>query len=141
MSIWHATPTLEDLNARGMNTAVAHMGIEVTEIGDDFLSGTMPVDERSRQPLGLLHGGCSVLLAESLGSIAANCCVDTEQAYCVGMEVNANHLRSVKAGVVTGIARALHLGRSSQVWEIKIYNQASKLICISRLTVAVVRKA
>ena len=140
MTIWHRTPTIDELNDRGLNTAVAHLGILVTEIGDDYLAGSMPVDDRTRQPLGLLHGGCSVVLAESLGSIAANCCVDPDRAYCVGMEINANHLRSVKAGMVTGIARAVHLGRSTQVWEIKIYNQVDKLVCLSRLTVAVVAK-
>ena len=140
MSIWHSTPDLKSLNQRGLNTAVSHMGIEITEVGDDYLTGTMPVDERSRQPMGLLHGGCSVLLAESLGSIAANCCVDPQKAYCVGMEVNANHLRAVKGGVVRGVARAVHVGRSTQVWEISIYNQVDKLICVSRLTLAVVPK-
>lgn len=141
MSIWHGTPDLDTLNKRGQNTAVAHMGIEITDIGEDYIAGSMPVDERSRQPMGLLHGGCSVLLAESLGSIAANCCVDPQKAYCVGMEINANHLRSVKAGVVRGEARPVHLGRSTQVWEIRIVNQADKLVCISRLTLAVVARA
>jgi 1,4-dihydroxy-2-naphthoyl-CoA hydrolase len=100
----------------------------------------MPVDERTRQPRGILHGGSSVLLAESLGSIGANYCVDPDRLFCVGMEINANHLRSVKGGMVTGIARPVHLGRSTQVWEIRIHNQADKLVCISRLTLAVVQK-
>ena len=140
MSIWYRTPHIDELNKRGENTSVQHVGIEVTEVGDDYLKGTMPVDNRTRQPLGLLHGGCSVLLAESLGSIAANYCVDSNKSYCVGMEINANHLRSVKAGVVTGVAKPVHLGRSTQVWEIRIYNQVDKLICISRLTMAVIDK-
>jgi 1,4-dihydroxy-2-naphthoyl-CoA hydrolase len=140
MAIWHQQPNIEKLNERGKNTAVESLGIVITEIGDDYIKGTMPVDRRTVQPMGLLHGGASVLLAESLGSIAANYCVNREKSYCVGMEINANHLRSVKSGVVTGITRPLHLGASTQVWEIKIYNQAEKLVCVSRLTIAVVRK-
>ncbi|MDQ1362894.1 MAG: 1,4-dihydroxy-2-naphthoyl-CoA hydrolase [Pseudomonadota bacterium] len=140
MAIWQQLPDLEKLNLRGRNTAVENLGIVITEAGDDYLKGTMPVDHRTVQPLGLLHGGASVLFAESLGSIAANYCVDRNKAYCVGMEINANHLRSVKSGVVTGIARPLHLGATTQVWEIKIYNQVEKLVCVSRLTVAVVKK-
>lgn len=140
MAIWHQQPDLEKLNLRGKNTAVERLGIEITEVGDDYLKGTMPVDDRTKQPLGLLHGGASVLFAESLGSIAANYCVDREKSYCVGMEINANHLRSVKGGVVTGITRPLHIGATTQVWEIKIYNQVEKLVCVSRLTMAVVKK-
>lgn len=139
-AIWHQQPDVAKLNLRGKNTAVEHLGIVITEVGDDYLKGTMPVDDRTRQPLGLLHGGASVLFAESLGSIAANCCVNRDKSYCVGMEINANHLRSVKGGVVTGITRPLHLGATTQVWEIKIYNQVEKLVCISRLTLAVVKK-
>ena len=139
--IWHHKPGIDELNARGKNTAVEHMGIVITEVGDDYLKGTMPVDERTIQPRGILHGGSSLLFAESLGSIAANFCVDRERAFCVSMEINANHLRSVKAGVVTGISRPVHLGRSTQVWEIKLYDQKDRLICISRLTMAVVAKA
>ena len=140
MSIWHETPTLDELNDRGKDTAVEHVGIEITDIGEDYLKGTMPVDNRTKQAIGLLHGGCSVLLAETLGSIAANFCVDHGKYYCVGMEINANHLRSVKGGVVTGIARPHHLGGTTQVWEIKIFNQVDKLVCVSRLTMAVVKK-
>ncbi|TNF35421.1 MAG: hotdog fold thioesterase [Gammaproteobacteria bacterium] len=139
-SIWHRKPTLDELNQRGQKTAVEHLAIEITDIGDDYLTGTMPVDHRTTQPLGLLHGGASVLLAESLGSIAANYCVNPDKAYCVGMEINANHLRSVKGGIVTGIARPVHLGRTTQVWEIRIHNQVNKPVCISRLTIAVVQK-
>ena len=140
MAIWHQQPDIDKLNERGKNTAVEHLGIVITEVGDDYLKGTMPVDHRTVQPMGLLHGGASVLLAESLGSIAANCCVNRDKSYCVGMEINANHLRSVKSGAVTGVTRPLHLGATTQVWEIKIYNQAEKLVCISRLTIAVVKK-
>ncbi|HEX5638088.1 MAG TPA: hotdog fold thioesterase [Gammaproteobacteria bacterium] len=140
MAIWHQQPDIVKLNERGKNTAVENLGIVFTEIGDDYIKGTMPVDHRTVQPMGLLHGGASVLLAESLGSIAANYCVNRDKFYCVGMEINANHLRSVKAGTVTGITRPLHLGATTQVWEIKIYNQAEKLVCISRLTIAVVKR-
>ena len=138
--IWHKRPDIDVLNQRGQGTAVSALGIDIVEVGDDFLKGSMPVDERTRQPLGLLHGGASVLFAESLGSIAANYVVDHEKAFCVGMEVNANHLRGVRAGIVSGVARPLHIGRSSQVWEIKIHDQKDRLICISRLTMAVVQK-
>ena len=140
MSIWYQPPSLTVLNARGLNTAVSALGIEITEIGEDFLKGTMPVDDRTRQPLGLLHGGASVLFAETLGSTAANCCVDHDRAYCVGMDINANHVRSMRSGQVTGIARPVHLGRSSQVWEIHISNERDQMICISRLTMAVIQK-
>lgn len=140
MAIWHQQPDLVKLNERGKNTAVESLGIVFTEIGEDFIKATMPVDHRTVQPMGLLHGGASVLLAESLGSIAANYCVNRDKSYCVGMEINANHLRSVKSGTVTGITRPLHLGATTQVWEIKIYNQAEKLVCVSRLTIAVVKK-
>ena len=138
--IWHKKPDIDELNQRGQGTAVSALGIEITELGDDFLKGSMPVDERTRQPLGVLHGGASVLFAESLGSIAANYVIDHDKAYCVGMEVNANHIRSIREGMVTGVARPFHLGRSSQVWEIRIHDQQDRLICISRLTMAIVQK-
>ena len=138
--IWHTPPDIDELNQIGKGTAVSALGIEITEVGVDFLKGSMPVDERTRQPLGVLHGGASVLFAESLGSIAANYVIDHDKAYCVGMEVNANHIRSIREGMVTGIARPLHLGRSTQVWEIRIHDQQDRLICISRLTMAVVQK-
>jgi 1,4-dihydroxy-2-naphthoyl-CoA hydrolase len=133
-------PDLAMLNARSAGSAVAHLGIVFTELGDDFLRGTMPVDERTKQPFGLLHGGSSVLLAETLGSMAANLCVEdpaTQQA--VGLEINANHLRAAKSGIVTGTARPLHLGRSTQVWEIRIEDESGRLVCISRLTMSVVK--
>jgi uncharacterized protein (TIGR00369 family) len=133
-------PDLASLNARSAGSAVAHLGIVFTELGEDFLRGTMPVDERTRQPYGLLHGGSSVLLAETLGSMAANLCVEdpaTQQA--VGLEINANHLRAAKSGIVTGTARPLHLGRSTQVWEIRIEDESGRLVCISRLTMSVVK--
>ncbi|MFW2371591.1 MAG: hotdog fold thioesterase [Gammaproteobacteria bacterium] len=138
--IWHHKPELNELNDRGLGNAVEHLGIIITEVQDNTLVATMPVDHRTRQPFGLLHGGASVLLAESVGSLAANFVVDPEKAYCVGMEINANHLKAVKSGLVTAKAIAIHLGKKTQVWEIKIYNENNQLICISRLTVAVIEK-
>ncbi|MEO6137120.1 MAG: hotdog fold thioesterase, partial [Luteimonas sp.] len=119
------------------DTAIAQLGIVFTGIGRDYLRATMPVDARTHQPYGLLHGGASVLLAETLGSTAGNLCVN-EGSLCVGLEINANHLLAVREGLVTGTARALHVGRSTQVWEIRIEEAAGRLACISRLTLAVV---
>jgi uncharacterized protein (TIGR00369 family) len=119
---------------------VEHLGIEFTEIGDDFIRGTMPVDGRTRQPYGLLHGGASVALAETLGSTGATLCVDTKEYQCVGQEINANHVRAARTGLVIGTARPAHLGKHSHVWTIDIVNEAGKLVCISRLTVAVIRR-
>jgi 1,4-dihydroxy-2-naphthoyl-CoA hydrolase len=138
MAIWHTQPTLEQLNQNASTSLPGHLGMEITELGDDYLVGTMPVDQRTRQPFGILHGGASVALAETLGSIAANLVVDPQKFYCVGQEINANHLRPVAEGVVTGTARAVHIGRSSQVWEIRIVDGRGKLNCISRITMAVV---
>ena len=112
-----------------------HLGIKITEVGEDFLRGTMPVDRRTIQPMGLLHGGASVVLAETLGSIAANLCCE-DGAYCVGLEINANHLRSVTSGKVTGTTRPIHIGRSTQVWEINIEDDQGRPTCISRITMA-----
>ncbi len=132
---------LDALNARTRGSLVEHLGIVVTAAGEDWLRGTMPVDARTRQPYGLLHGGASVVLAESLGSMAGNLCVDSAREMVVGLEINANHLRAVRDGIVTGTARVLHLGRSTQVWEIRIENEAGKPVCVSRLTLAVVPAA
>ncbi|WP_257264571.1 hotdog fold thioesterase [Endozoicomonas sp. ONNA2] len=112
-----------------------HLGIQIIEVGTDFLRGTMPVDHRTVQPMGLLHGGASVVLAETLGSIAANLCCE-DRAYCVGLEINANHLRSVTSGTVTGTTRPIHIGRSTQVWEIKIEDDQGRPTCVSRITMA-----
>lgn len=120
---------------------LAHLGIEITEIGTAYIVGKMPVDDRTKQPYGFLHGGASVVLAESLGSIGANHFVDQEKYYCVGLEINANHLRPVQSGYVIGKAQAIHLGKTTQIWEIKITNEAQKLVCISRLTMAVIAKS
>ena len=131
--------TLPELNAMSRDTAIAQLGIAFTGIGPDFLRATMPVDARTQQPYGLLHGGASVLLAETLGSSAGNLCVEAD-ALCVGIEINANHLLAVREGIVTGTARALHVGRSTQVWEIRIEDEDGRLVCISRLTLAVVQR-
>lgn len=128
---------VDDLNALSRNTAMAPLGIVFTELGPDFVRATMPVDARTHQPDGLLHGGASVLLAETLGSTAGGLCAPAGHGV-VGIEINANHLRGVRSGSVTGTARPLHVGRSTQVWEIRIEDQAGRLVCISRLTLAVV---
>ena len=139
MGIWRSALTPEQLNALSHNTIGEHLGMEITEVGDDFVRGRMPVDRRTHQPYGLLHGGASVVLAESLGSIGAGMVAGGDAAV-VGIEINANHLRGVRAGWVTGTARPLHTGRSTQVWEIRIENDEGALVCISRLTMAVVSK-
>jgi 1,4-dihydroxy-2-naphthoyl-CoA hydrolase len=140
MALWKSTPSLQQLNAMRNNTLLEALDIQVTEIGDDFLRGTMPVDARTHQPYGLLHGGASVALAETLGSLAAMLCADASREVTVGLDINANHLRAVTSGLVTGTARPLHVGRSTQVWEIRIEDATGKLVCISRLTMAVVPK-
>ena len=136
--IWFNTPNIEVVNRQMDNTACSNLGIKITEIGDDYVVGTMPVDERTLQPMGLVHGGSNVLLAETLGSMAANLCLDTSKEAAVGQEVNANHLRGVRAGTVTGVARIVHKGRTSQVWEIRMVDDQDRLSCISRLTMAVI---
>lgn len=138
MSIWHQAPTLESLNALSKNTLMEQIDIRFTEVGDDYIVGTMPVDARTHQPFGLLHGGATVALAETLGSSAANCCLDLSTHYAVGLEINTNHLRPVRSGLVKGTARPIHIGRSTQVWEIRSEDEAGKLTAISRLTMAVV---
>jgi len=140
MAIWFKPFTLEEIQQRGMGTMVDHIGILIMEVGDDFLKGTMPVDYRTVQSMGILHGGASVALAETLGSIAAYLVVDSEKKYCVGLDVNANHIRAAKKGWVTGVAKPLHIGSSTQVWSIEITDEEGKLICISRLTMAVLDK-
>jgi 1,4-dihydroxy-2-naphthoyl-CoA hydrolase len=137
MTRWQSSRSVEELNSGRAGTLIEHLGIEFTEIGDDFIRGTMPVDGRTRQPYGLLHGGASVALAETLGSMGATLCVDTQRYRCVGQEINANHVRAARSGLVTGTARPVHVGRRTQVWSIDIVNEAGKLVCTSRLTVAV----
>ncbi|HEX4241127.1 MAG TPA: hotdog fold thioesterase [Steroidobacteraceae bacterium] len=140
MSIWKSARTLEQLNSYRSSTLAGQLGMEFTEIGADYLRGTMPVDARTHQPYGLLHGGASVALAETLGSMGASLCVDMDQFQCLGQEINANHLRPVRAGIVTGTARPIHIGGRSHVWSIEIANAGGRLVCISRLTVAIVRR-
>jgi 1,4-dihydroxy-2-naphthoyl-CoA hydrolase len=141
MVIWHNKQlSLASFEGLGKNTMGEHIGIRFSEVGDNYLKATMPVDHRTQQPYGLLHGGASVALAETLGSVGAALVIDPEQFICVGQEINANHLRGVRSGLVTGITTPIHIGSSSHVWEIKIYDEAEKLVCISRLTVAILKK-
>lgn len=140
MSIWKWQTTPEQIQRTAANSMSGHIGLKITEIGPDYVRGTMPVDQRTKQPYGRLHGGANVVLAEELGSFGANMCLDPAEAFAVGLEINANHLRGVTSGTVTGTARPLHIGRSTQVWEIRIENEAGELACISRLTIAVVNK-
>lgn len=140
MALWKNPVSIAQLTAMGVNTIHESLGIEITEVGEDYVRGRIPVDRRTHQPYGLLHGGASVVLAESLGSIAAGLVVAGSGARVVGLEVNANHLRAVKSGWVTGTARAVHIGRTTQVWEIRLENDQGELSCISRLTMAVVQK-
>jgi 1,4-dihydroxy-2-naphthoyl-CoA hydrolase len=138
MPLFNPGITLEALNKLSVNTMVTHLGIEFTAIGDDFIEARMPVDHRTHQPLGLLHGGASVALAETLGSVAATCCVDMAKQYCVGLEINANHVKGVREGYVTGVTKPIHVGKKTQVWEIRISNDQRELVCISRITMAVI---
>lgn len=132
--------SVAQLNQLNKNTIMEHIGIEITALDAESITGKMPVDHRTHQPFGLLHGGASVVLAETLGSIASTLILEPKGQYCVGLDINANHIRGVKEGWVYGTARALHLGRSTHVWEIKITNEAEKLVCVSRLTMAVMTK-
>jgi len=141
MSIWRNRCTLEELNAQSIDTMLEPLGIVFTEIGEDFLRADMPVDARTRQTLGILHGGASVALAETVGSVGANLCVDTAHYYCVGQDINANHVRAARDGWVTGLGRPLHIGGRSHVWAIDITNAAGQLVCVSRLTMAVLERA
>lgn len=136
-TLWFKPYTPDDFRAMAKGTLLENLGITLTEVGADYIRGTMPVDHRTHQPQGLLHGGASVALAETLGSIAATMVVDPTMHMCVGQEINANHLRGVTSGVVTGTARAFYIGRSSHVWGIEIHNSDEQLVCISRITMAV----
>ncbi|HWB62542.1 MAG TPA: hotdog fold thioesterase [Chitinophagales bacterium] len=136
--IWKVKPTIEQLStAYPDKSMVDHVGIEFTEIGDDFISAKMPVDHRTVQPFGLLHGGASCVLAETLGSVGGSLCVEAGRQIVVGLEINANHIRSARSGFVHGTARPVHIGKSTQVWDIKIVNDSNQLVCVSRLTLAV----
>lgn len=138
MSLWRTQPNIEQLNAAQKNTIGELLDIRFESCDDDSLTASMVVDHRTHQPFGLLHGGASVVLAESVGSMAAYLCVDPSKFYCVGLEVNANHLRGVRSGRVTAVARAIHIGRTTQVWDIRLTSDDGKASCVSRLTMAVV---
>ncbi len=141
MTLWKTPVTLDYLKERSKNTLMEHLGIEYLEIGDDFLKARMPVDHRTKQPNGILHGGASAALAETLGSVAAGLCVDKEKRTVVGLEINANHIRPVTGGWVVGVTKPIHVGTTTQIWEIRIYNEQEKLVCVSRHTVANIDKA
>ena len=138
MAIWKSDVSLDLLNESGRNTMIEHLGIRMVEIGDDYLKASMPVDQRTHQPLGLLHGGASVVLAETIGSTAAQLCAEPGY-YCLGLDINANHLRGVRSGLVYAVARPIHVGRTTQVWDIRISDENDKPVCISRLTMAVLK--
>jgi 1,4-dihydroxy-2-naphthoyl-CoA hydrolase len=138
MEIWKKKVDLERLNETSKNTLIEHLQIVYSGIGDDSISATMPVCSFTHQPLGMLHGGASVVLAETLGSVAANFCV-SDDYFCVGLDINANHVRSIREGMVTGTAKPIHLGVTTQVWQINVYDERQRLICTSRLTVAVMK--
>ena len=140
MRIWFKDITIAQLNERGRNTMSDFLGIEFIEIGDNYITATMPVNQRNKQPIGILHGGANVVLAETVASTAANAAVDLSRFYCVGLEINANHIRSVREGIVTATTKPLHIGRSTQVWEIQIINQDGKITCISRMTASVIAR-
>jgi 1,4-dihydroxy-2-naphthoyl-CoA hydrolase len=139
-SIWFVEPVIATANARGRNTLLEALGIELTAFGPDWLQGRMPVEGRTRQPAGVLHGGASVALAETLASWAATFSVDPAARHCVGLDINANHVRAVTEGSVTGKARPIHLGRTTQVWEVRIEDEAGRLVCIARVTMAVLER-
>jgi 1,4-dihydroxy-2-naphthoyl-CoA hydrolase len=139
--IWfHKSVGVSDIQPLGKNTIAEVIGLEFTEIGADFLRGRMPVDHRTHQPYGLLHGGASCVLAETLGSVASALVIDQSKFICVGLEINANHVRGVRSGFVTGTASPIHIGASTHVWDIRITDEREKLVCISRLTVAILPK-
>ncbi len=137
--IWTIPVTVEEINHRCRNTLCDHLGIEFIEIGDNHMTARMPVDRRTNQPMGIVHGGATAALAETVASAAANYCVEKGKV-CVGLDLNINHIRAVSSGYVIGTARPLHLGKSTQVWEIKIENQAKQLVSAARLTIAIIAK-
>ena len=140
MTLWKTTPDLKLINRPGAENMISLLGIEFFEAGADFLRARMPVDKRTLQPFGLLHGGASVTLAETMGSTASMLCVDMQKNVIVGLEINANHVRAVRDGWVIGTVRPLHVGRTTHLWDIRIENEEGKLVCISRLTAAVIAK-
>jgi 1,4-dihydroxy-2-naphthoyl-CoA hydrolase len=139
MSIWKNDKALSHAKEHKDVTIIGVLDIKFSERGDDYLSATMPVDERTRQPMGILHGGASVVLAETLGSSAAGMCLDLSKEYCVGLDINANHIRTIRSGTVTGVAKPIHIGRSTHVWEINIVDEDQRLVCVSRITMAILQ--
>ncbi len=140
MNIWHTPLKLAEINQRNHNTMAHFLGIEFIEIGDDFLTAKMPVNEKVKQPMGIMHGGASCVLAETVGSNAANFCVDKEKQYCVGLDINTNHIRAARSGNVIAIAKPFHIGKSTQVWGIEIFDESNKLVSVNRLTMAVLNR-
>lgn len=138
--IWKTPISIAVITERNANSLSSHLGIEFTEIGDDFLRGKMPVDQRTKQPIGIMHGGASCVLAETLGSVAGNYCVDLAQEYCVGLDINTNHVRPATDGFVIGTAKPVHIGKKTQVWAIEIRNEADELVSINRLTLMVLKR-
>lgn len=138
--IWFKPITLKDFNDREKDTLAHLMGIQFTEMTENSLTATMPVQKKIKQPIGIVHGGANVVLAETLASNAANAVIDIEHYYCVGLEINANHVRSVREGIITGITRPFHIGRSTQVWHVELFNDEGKLTCISRMTASVLKR-
>ncbi len=140
MSIWYRPITLEEINLRSKNTLSDYMGIEFTAITDNSISATMPVTNNLKQPVGILHGGANVVLAETLASTAANYAVDLKNYYCVGLEINANHIRSVKEGSVIAITTPIHIGQTTHIWSVEIRNEKQQITCISRMTAYVIKR-
>lgn len=138
--IWITPIDINAINQQAKNTLISHLGIEFTEAGDHHLTAVMPIHQNLLQPMGIMHGGASCVLAETVGSVAANFCIDQKIKMCVGLDININHLRQVQSGILTATAKPLHLGKTTQVWEIKIVNEQNKLVAISRLTVAILTK-
>ena len=140
MRIWQIDVDLKTATERGKNTMSDFLGIEFIDVGDDFLTARMPVNERTKQPIGIMHGGASCVLAETVGSTAAYLCVDMSKYYCVGLDINTNHVRAMRDGYVIGVAKPFHLGKSTQVWGIEIRNEEGKLVSVTRLTMAVLSR-
>jgi uncharacterized protein (TIGR00369 family) len=140
MNIWKTPVDIAIANERSKNTMAEYLGIEFIEVGDDYLIAKMPIDARTKQPIGIMHGGTSCVLAETVGSTAGNYCVDMNTHYCVGLDINTNHLRSMREGYIFGIAKPFHLGRTTQVWEIDIRDEANNRVSINRLTLAVMTR-
>ncbi|MEZ5016342.1 MAG: hotdog fold thioesterase [Flavipsychrobacter sp.] len=138
--IWKTQPDLAQMNALSANTMGETLGMVFTTVADNYIEATMPVDNRTRQPYGLLHGGASAALAETVGSVASSLCIDNEQQICVGIEINCNHVRGKRSGIVTARAEPLHIGATTHVWDIKIRDEREKLVCVSRLTVSILKK-